>query len=143
MNVPTSIAAWEELGRGVYSKSQAGRCRRSNVPAKVFLERVGEIDISVDRLTFAPRDEAFTIAKERDSQRDEEFQGWAVITAMAAASEGRTVAACPIDGENLYHANIVLPSKTATCRELQKQHALELANSSIWREGLSQGWYKS
>ena len=134
MGFPTSIAAWEELGRGVYSGRYARRCRRNRIPVKVFLERLGKLKISVDRLTIAPLDEADDIAAARSVGRDGDFHGWAVVAAEAAKGDTRTVVASPILNENPYHADIVLPPDAAADREEQAWHAQQLADSSYWQE---------
>ena len=51
----------EELGRGVFSSSTAKRCRRA-IPKNVFLEREGNTQISVDRLSLVSAIESTRIA---------------------------------------------------------------------------------
>ena len=134
MNAPTTIDAWEELGRGVYSSRQARRCRQNRIPVKVFLEQFGKVNISVDRLTIAPPDEAIDIAKLRAEDRDGRFHGWAIVTVEAVSSNGRTVVATSLGDVNPFHADIVLPAYTADDREEQTRHAQEIADLSYWRE---------
>ena len=125
MDVPESIAPDENLGRGVSSSRIARRARRPNfqVPLNVFLPPQDIINISADRLSVAPHDEAVVIADSRDESRGRTFYGWAVITAEAATDNGRKVSASPISNVNLYHANIALPQEAAGDREEQKRHA--------------------
>ena len=130
MDVPTSIVAWEELGRGIYSSRHARRCRQNRIPVKVFLERLGKVKVSVDRLTIAPPSEVIDIAKVRAADRDGNFHGWAIATVEALRSNNRTVVASPIADVNPYHADIVLPSYVADDREEQTRHAQELADLS-------------
>lgn len=47
----------ETLGRGVFSSKQARQAKNGIVPRRVFLERHGEVSISVDRLDFAELEE--------------------------------------------------------------------------------------
>jgi hypothetical protein len=54
----SAITDNEELGRGVFSSQQARLSRQHGVPASVFRERDGHREISVDRLSVAPIDEA-------------------------------------------------------------------------------------
>ena len=134
MDIPTKMVAWEELGRGVYSSRYARRCRQNRIPVKVFLERLGTVKVSVDRLTIAPISEVIDIAKVRAADRDGTFHGWAIATVEAVSSNNRTVVASPIADVNPYHADIVLPSYVADDREEQTRHAQELADLSHWRE---------
>ena len=55
---PALISESEELGRGVFSGRDARAAERGQVRATVFLERQGVREISVDRITLAPPDEA-------------------------------------------------------------------------------------
>ena len=133
VEVPTDIAADEELGRRVSSERNARRAQRSRVPFHEFLAAAGETRIYVDRLAIAPPDEAVAIAENRDRARNRAFYGWAVLSASDAGGNGRRVAASPVPGENPYHADIALPQSAAKDREEQKRHAQELADSSHWR----------
>ena len=128
------IASWEELGRGVYSSRYARRCRNGRTPVKVFLERLGETRVSVDRLSIASTYEAITIASARAIGRDGDFRGWAVVTIEGATGSDRKVVASPISNENPYHADIVLSQSDTIDREEQTRHAQELADASRWRE---------
>ena len=111
MEVPDTVASEEDLGRRVSSSRTAERARRSRVPFSLFLPpQIGDTDISVDRLSIVPLDKPAAIADQYDESRGRTFYGWAVVTAEAAADDGRHVAATPIHDENPYHADIVLPS---------------------------------
>ena len=135
MNVPDHIASDEELGRGVFSSRNARRAERSRIPYNVFLEKVGQTDISVDRLSIAPEKEAVAIAVNVGAARTPPatFYGWAVVTAEEARRNGREAIASPLN-DNPYHADIRLPELTVEDREEQKRHAQELADASRWRE---------
>jgi len=133
MTVPNNIALTEDLGRGVFSGKQAKRAQRARVSFHVFLEQEGNTEISVDRLTLAPEDQATAIAGKVASARIRAFYGWAVVTAAEAGDDGRRVKATPTP-DNPYHADIILPDITAQDREEQKRHAQELADTSRWRE---------
>ena len=122
----------EELGRGVFSSGVARRSSRS-VPHNVFLERAGITNISVDRLSIAPRVEALRIVQETASQRGRSFYGWAVVIAGRAAQSNRRVQASPLP-KNPLHADIVLPDSAREERDEQVQHARELANIAHWEE---------
>ena len=134
MERSSNIASWEELGRGVYSSKYARRSRNGRIPVKVFLERLGETRVSVDRLTIAPTNEAIAIASARAIGRDGTFRGWAVVNVEGATGSGRTIVASPIFDENPYHADIVLSQSETIDREEQTRHAQELADASRWRE---------
>ena len=131
MTIPKDVASDEELGRGVFSRSTAARARR-RVPLNVFLERQGETNISVDRLSVAPPNKAVAIADNVATARSADFHGWAVLTADHAARNEREVIATPLL-DNPYHADISLPELTGEDREEQKRHAQELADVSGWR----------
>ena len=133
MQIPETIAADEELGRGVSSRNSANRARRSLLPINEFLPRQGETHISVDRLSIAPLNEVTAIADARDSARNRNFYGWAVVSASNAALNGRIVEASPILNINPYHADIILPQSAADDRDAQKRHAQELRDASHWR----------
>lgn len=121
----------EELGRGVFSSRIARRSLRS-VPHTVFRERLGNVDISVDRLSVAPCTDALKHARNIATQRAQRFYGWAVVTAERAASSGRRVVATP-QADNPFHADIKLPDPAQDKREDQIRHARELADASQWR----------
>lgn len=121
----------EDLGRGVFSGSDARRSRRS-VPHTVFLERTGSVTVSVDRLSVAPPAEAIAHAREIAAQRARTFYGWAVIAAALAESSGRRVVATPQE-DNPFHADIELPDYVQEDRDEQVRHARELADASRWQ----------
>ena len=136
MTVPDTIAPEEELARGVFSKKHAQRAQPTRVPLHVLLVQEGNVEISVDRLTFAALDNKATdIADEIAAARNATFYGWAVVTAEKAGNNGRRVIASPRpERGNPYHADIVLPELSGEDREEQKRHAQELADASEWRE---------
>lgn len=133
MNIPNDIAPEEDLGRSVFSSRDAKRARRSRVSLNAFLEKEGQTDISVDRLSIAPEAEAIAIADNVAVERNRTFYGWAVVTAEEARRSEREAIASPLKN-NSYHADIRLPELTAEDREEQKRHAQELADISRWRE---------
>ena len=132
MKVPRNIASEEELGRGVFSSRHAARAERSRAPHHIFLEKPGVTDISVDRLSVAPPDEAVVVAENSAVARNATFYGWALVTSERAGRNGRQVIASPLPS-NPYHADVVLPGLAAEDREEQKRHAQELADASRWR----------
>ena len=132
MTVEDHLASGENLGRSVLSSGQAKRARRSRVPFHLFLEKEGEIRLSVDRLDVAPPEEAVKIADRMAATRHRTFYGWAVVVVEDASANGRQVIASPLH-ENPYHADIILPDAVVEDREEQKRHAKELADASAWR----------
>lgn len=132
MTIPKDVAIDEEIGRGVFSRRTAARARRSRIPLNVFLERQGETNISVNRLSVAPPNKAVAIADNVAAARGADFHGWAVLTADHAARNERKVVATPLL-DNPYHADISLPELAGEDREEQKRHAQELADFSEWR----------
>lgn len=127
----------ETLGRGVFSSKQARQAKNGIVPRRVFLERHGEVSISVDRLDFAELEEMAAlgdkVAVGRSVGRKVTFYGWAVIAAEDAGSSERQVVVTP-QPDNPYHTDIILPDSTAEDRDEQIRHAQELADASRWRE---------
>lgn len=128
------IGEWEELGRSVLSRSHRRRAAGGVIPYRVFLERAGERNISVDRLSVAPPAESIAnahwIASQRDPPRN--FYGWAVVDVEHARNAGCDVAASPLPN-NPYHADIVLPDSAVGNRDAQKQYAVTLAAMAKWR----------
>lgn len=133
MTPRNDIAPDERLGRGVFSSRYRNRSRRGTVPYHVFLERPGNVEISVDRVDLASSTEATRIADGVATARNATFHGWAVIAAKRARANGRQTVATP-QLDNPYHADIVLPAPAAGDREKQIRHAHELADASEWRE---------
>lgn len=133
MTIPNKVGQEESLGRGVFSRDRQKRARRGRIPFHTFLEREGKREISVDRLDHAPEIEAIKIANGVAVARNAKFYGWAVVVAKLACTNGRIVNATPREG-NPYHADIVLPAPADQDREVQKQHARDLADMAEWRE---------
>ena len=141
VEIPANVASQEELGRMISSSKSAARARRSRLPFTEFLPPPGRIDISVDRLSIAPADEALANADGSAAARGRTFYGWAVVTAQSARGNKRRVVASPIPDTNPYHADIILPEHVTGDREEHKRHAQELADLSRWydRIDLRQG----
>ena len=123
----------EALGRGVFSSKYASRARRSGIPKRVFLEREGVTEISVDRLDLMSGEKAHEMARAAADKRSANFYGWAVLITEIACRSNRRVKASPT-AENPYHADIVLPASAGEDYEEQVRHAQELADESRWRE---------
>lgn len=132
--IPSSVSAWEELGRGIFSSRQSNQADKGRVPYQVFLERIGERKISVDRLTCAPPAEAISIAERVGARRNppRNFYGWAVIAKEQVEQSGGLVKASPLPG-NPYHADIMLPDAAVENEDAQRQYATRLAGASEWR----------
>ena len=72
------------------------------------------------------------LSKKTGQSRTKEFYGWATLEVREAASNGRSVKATP-DKDNTYHADIFLNLPHGDeRRDVQKQHANELAALSKW-----------
>ena len=127
------IDSAEDLGRSVFSSRDRDRARRGKTPHHMFLEREGEVEISVDRLNYAPEVGMAKIADHVAANRNATFYGWAVVVEELARANGRRAIATP-KPNNPYHADIVLPAPVAEAREEQKRHAQELADGSTYRE---------
>ena len=137
MSLPQSISPNETLGRGVFSSRYARQAKNGKTHFRVFLERWGEVNISVDRLDFAEPEAMATlgdkVAVGRNVDHKVTFYGWAVIDPKDAGSNGRQVVATP-QPDNPHHADIILPNSATTDRDEQFRHAQELAAASRWRE---------
>ncbi len=130
---PGPVEDDEELGRSVFSGRQSRTAANSGVPFHVFLERAGEREISVDRLTLAPLAEvtanAIGVAAQRNPPRN--FYGWAVVGSGQVRQAGYEVRDSPLP-DNRYHADIVLPDNAFENADVQRQCAIELAGMSRW-----------
>ena len=126
----------ESLGRTIVSSAAARRARtRGIIIREVFLEAKDAASISVDRLDHATPEVMAALASRRAHNRQppRNFHGWAVLPVSTAKTNGRTVAASPLNG-NPFHADIHLNIEDAEVRDAQKAHALELASGSQWLE---------
>ena len=130
---PGPVEDDEELGRSVLSGRQRRTAANSGVPLHVFLERAGEREISVDRLTLAPLTEiaanAIRVAAQRSPPRN--FYGWAVVEAGQVRAAGYEAHDSPLP-DNRYHADIVLPDSAIENADVQRQCAVTLAGMSKW-----------
>ena len=130
--VPDEVKSNEELGRRMYSKGEAKFAKRSRTRFYVFLLEENKVKISIDRLTYPTLQEITGIADKDGVKRGRRFYGWAVLYAWEAAKDGRDVLPSPTP-ENRYHGDISFPKPTHGNRDAQKQHALHLADKSVWR----------
>lgn len=129
------VMNWEELGRRINSSSQKRKAANTGVPLQVFLEKLGVMRLSVDRLSTAPSTGVIAeIAERQLRERDEprEFYGWAVVEAGRLRGNGYEVEATRTDS-NPYHADILLPPSAADSEDALRQHATALAGMSSWR----------
>ena len=102
---------------------------------RVFLERIGVLRLSVDRLNHAQLAEMAEISDEVARGRGKTFYGWAKLLVGDAEQHGRTVEASPQLSDR-YHADIQLNINTqdpVDLKDLQTQHATELAAHSEWQ----------
>ena len=126
----------ERLGRSVVSSSAAERARKKGlIERNVFLIREEDTCVSVDRMDHAPVEVMAGLAEGRAQAREppKESYGWAVVLVRDARSDGRPVRATPLE-ENPFHTDIDLNLADLERRDLQKQHALQLASHSAWLE---------
>ena len=135
-SIPDTIDLNEPIGRAVFDSKHANHARKNAVPPKVFQEKLGVLELSVDRLSHVSLQ---TAADVQTSLRGRDCRGWAVIVASVACDNGRTINSDPIAPHQLHHAFIRLPE----CPEEelfneQKKHAVELAMKARWQEAPSQ-----
>ncbi|MXY71464.1 MAG: hypothetical protein F4Y97_00330 [Dehalococcoidia bacterium] len=138
MATPGDVDPEESLGRGIgfkerELKEQKRLRKRLRQLHKDFMPQQGRNEVSVDRISIAPRDEIVTIASRREKEREPSrtFGGWAFVTPEEAARNGRHVVATSIEG-NDYHADITFPQKALGNQDEQKEHAWALAAASRW-----------
>jgi len=117
-----TISPCENLGRGVFSSRNAKSAKRGRVPFRVFLERLGNPQISVDRLDLAPLKQLTKNGDTVAAGRNTKFYGWAVVAVQQAESNGRRVNPSPLPN-NPYHADIVLPASAVENLDELKIHA--------------------
>ena len=105
------------------------------IPAREFKPKMGETDLSVDRVDEAPREHVANVA-ERDATSDGRiFYGWAVVSREQAAQMNRIVRASPIENPpNPYHADIVFPDSVKDDEDERTSHAQNLAENAEWLE---------
>ena len=134
---PTELDANEDLGRAAFTRQSRNRAIRGVISHRIFLESEQAESISVDRMGHAPIEELAAWSRKRARKRgaDRQFYGWAVLRVRDAEKDGRNVVATPTP-QNRCHADIFL-NVTAIGEERkhqQKEHALQLAGHSRWRE---------
>lgn len=134
MTVPRVVGADEDLGRRVFSKSQARRARCGRIRHYQFLPEGDGLTMSVDRLTVADGQgfDLTDLASKASASRSGPFEGWLSVTVADVRREGRRVEASPQE-DNPYHADIVLPDG-ATDKGERIRHAQVLARGARWRE---------
>ncbi len=131
------LAPTEKLGRALpYSRFIVkGRHGERKIRPDAFLPREGTIDISVHRLTHVPSVQrkvelAEAVARERRSDRQPRFSGWAELSVSQAMEDGRQVLVTPLP-ENIYHADIRLPEECRGNLRLTDRHLHRLASCSV------------
>jgi hypothetical protein len=130
--LPNDIGDDETLGRAVFDSQKARRAARDGtIHPKVFREKDGVRELSVDRMSFGNH---LPIANSHDELRQQKCLGWATVASRAAKRSGRTVFADPIKPANPYHAVVLLPELGEDPRDAQHEHAVELATAAQWIE---------
>jgi hypothetical protein len=133
MPPPDQLQTGEALGRGIFDSKHVKGAIRGVIPPKVFLEKEGVNDISVDRLDYADLDQAVAV---QSRLRGRPCRGWAKLVLEAAAANGRRVLPDPIPPDQLCHAYILLPFAQPIAPDkafiVQHTHAVELAMKASW-----------
>jgi hypothetical protein len=134
MPPPNDLQPMEILGRAVFDSKHVKNALRGVIPPKVFLERAGENEMSVDRMDYADPIQA---AQVQTRLRGRSCRGWAVLSLEVASEEGRQVFPDPIEPDQLCHAYILLPFASPIEPEkafaIQNTHAVQLAMNAAWR----------
>lgn len=128
MNSQQKIESCERFGKTVHQK---GYVRRGRVNKGLFYPPDNGIEISVDQIWLMPLKVAIEIGVERGRNRNPpcNLLGWAVLTIEDVLKDGREILAKQ-EGDNLYHAHIVLPEDAIGNEDEKEFHAKELAEAS-------------
>jgi len=122
----SQISDREECGRGIWDSSKA----KDPINAKVFRDRFGELEVSIDRLDTA---DLVALADLHDKARGGgRFKGWGVLTAAQIRSASCEIVEAPLP-ENPWHANIVFPEASKADEDQWKQISVTLAAMARWR----------
>ncbi len=115
----------EVIGRGVFDRAKA----KHPISPRVFRERLGVRELSVDRLCTADRSRLARLHAE--ARPGQAFHGWATLTVTQANSAGCAVVedALPM---NRWHALILISPEIADDVDRQNQLALALASMAAW-----------
>jgi hypothetical protein len=129
--IPTEIQNDEKLGRAVFDADKAKLALKGKIPPRIFQEKLGVRELSVDRLNYV----ALPVAAETQKNlRGRDCHGWAVLSVSAICQNARQIIPDPIVPMQLYHAYILLPEfPEDQAFNQQKIHALELAMSAQWQ----------
>jgi hypothetical protein len=130
-DVPDEIQGDENIGRAVFDTDKAKQAVKGKIPPRVFQEKSGVRELSVDRLNYIDLAAAAAIQK---GLRDKDCQGWAVLGVGAVCENGRQLIADPVLPNREHHAFILLPEMSDDQAFVQqKTHALELAMKAQWQ----------
>ena len=132
--IPEEINDNDLLGRACFSSKDGKKARLNHIKHTIFLEKIGELLLSVDRFDFCSFEELTDIqdknAKARSTPESKRsFYGWAQIRTLEACQSGRKVKSSPLPN-NRYHADIILPEDTN--EDDQVEHANKLADNAKW-----------
>jgi hypothetical protein len=133
MDVPDTVAPEEILGRAVFESKKAKQAAAKNVPPKLFREKRGVRELSVDRLSFDGLPEL--AALHADERAPRKFHGWATVRCADALDMDREVVPAET-AANRWHAEIILPSlpEGEEAQDVaQKEHSVHLARRAGWR----------
>lgn len=130
MDLPTSVADHEILGRRIISSRDAKRASRNTIVPTVFIDDHPVNDVSVDRIYVSFENEVLAVALD-ETPSDRNFYGWAQLTARAAREMNFRVKSSPTC-KNCFHADIILPSNVSGDTDAEIEKAKELAEASEW-----------
>lgn len=124
------VSADERLGRRAFEERIAKQAARGRNRHKLFLDKRSK-SLSVDRMSKAPIERLRDIADQERASEGKTVKGWAVVPAVVAARNGRTVLPDKTPS-NPYHAEIILPLPDGDEEDERTQHAHELAMDAEW-----------
>ena len=141
MNVP-DIQDDEQLGRRVTNLRYFNKIQKSinrgdahPCPYQIFKSKLGEAEISVDRIDLAPIKKVAEVAKRIAEQSNREFYGWGVII-YRFLPQGFSARPSPDEEtSNKYHASLYSPYQVTDGgeeKDRREDYARELADKATW-----------
>lgn len=124
---PKELAPDERLGRSVSSRRHRRQVQNGSTPVSLFYPReIDEGKLSVDRISDEWLVDVTLMAQDRDSRRGRNFYGWATSSQELVSNLELKAKASP-KTENIFHADICIPTEVCEDENLMDSVATELA----------------
>lgn len=125
------LDAREKIGRRIYNDRDFRRLQKGQPVPRLFKEKDGVSELSVDRLSHDSIRAVAEVASKGSASRGGIFWGWAALSVSEAQNSGRIVLETPFL-DNPYHADIVIPLRGGDDdRDIQFAHANQLAANAV------------